>query len=75
MSFDYAMRYVLPGVISVNSIGVMYLIGNKSRAAFVLGLGNQCLWLSWLLYIETYGMLPTVAAMSAMYVRNLHAWR
>jgi len=36
--------------------------------------GNQVLWLTWLIYIGTWGMLPTVAAMVFMYVRNYQKW-
>jgi hypothetical protein len=74
MTHDFFMRNILPGIISCLSITIMYLIGEKRRYSFLVGLGNQALWLSWLIYIGTWGMLPTVAAMVFMYVRNYQKW-
>ena len=68
------MHEMMPVKMLRMSITIMYLIGEKRRYSFLVGLGNQALWLTWLIYIGTWGMLPTVAAMVFMYVRNYQKW-
>ena len=41
MTLDFFMRNILPGIISCMSITIMYLIGEKRRYSFLVGLGNQ----------------------------------
>ena len=49
MTLDFFMLNILPGIISCMSITIMYLIGEKRRYSFLVGLGNQALWLTWLI--------------------------
>ena len=65
----------LPWLMSAVTIAAMWLAGNKSVWAWRLSLANQALWLAWILWSHTYGLLPLTAAMVVVDVRNLNRWR
>ena len=52
----------------------LWLIGNKNKAGFVLGLLNQVLWIWYALMLKQYGLLVGVIAYAAIYIRNLIKW-
>lgn len=65
------MTYIL----SVITIITMILAGNKSRWAWIIGLGNQGLWLSYIVHTRQYGLLLMTVAIIIVYARNLLKWR
>lgn len=66
---------VLPWVMSAITLTSMYLAGNKSPAAWTLGLSNQVLWLAFIVHTEAWGLLPMLLGMVVVYSRNLLKWR
>jgi hypothetical protein len=51
------------------------LAGNRNRWAWAFGLGNQALWLGWILAAEAWGLLPMNLALWLVYARNHLLWR
>jgi hypothetical protein len=66
---------VLPWFLSVLTIWMVVLQGDKSPRAWVVGCANQCGWLLWVMLTDTWGFLPMTVVLSALYVRNYFKWR
>lgn len=66
---------VLPWLLSAITIWMTILAGNKSRWAWAVGLGNQGLWLVWIVASASWGLLPMNAALWAVYARNHMKWK
>jgi len=64
-----------PYVLSVFTLWMMWLAGNKSPLAWKVGLGNQVLWLLWIFESHTWGLLPLTVCLTFMYTRNLFKWK
>ena len=62
-------------VLSVLTIAVMWLAGSKRIEAWWISLGNQCLWLAWIVKSGNWGLLPMNLCMFVVAIRNLRAWR
>lgn len=65
----------LPWLISVITISQLVMTGNKHRNAWLVGLGNQVLWLTWIVCSASWGLLPMNAAIWIVYGRNHLKWR
>ena len=61
-------------LLSIISLVTLWLIGNKNKAGFVLGLLNQVLWIWYALMLKQYGLLVGVIAYAVIYIRNLIKW-
>ena len=68
------MTELMPWVMSVITIYMNVLAGNKSRHAWAIGLLNQALWLYWIVATENYGFLPMNLALWIVYGRNHLKW-
>jgi hypothetical protein len=53
----------------------MWLAGSKDWRGWAVGLGNQTLWLAFIIAFGAWGLLPLSAALVVIYTRNLLAWR
>lgn len=71
---QYAVIVYLPWVLSVVSIYMTILAGNKARNAWLVGLANQALWLIWIVVTANWGLLPMNIAMWVVYTRNHFKW-
>jgi hypothetical protein len=69
------MRQLIPLATSVITIIGMWLAGNKDPRAWVLGLANQTLWLTFIVVFQAWGLLPLLVALVIVYSRNLRRWR
>ncbi len=69
-----AIRNYLPWLLSAVTIYMTILAGNKSRHAWLFGLGNQALWLLWIFTVGAWGLLPMNAALWVVYARNHLKW-
>ncbi|RWO57132.1 MAG: hypothetical protein E5Y10_22880 [Mesorhizobium sp.] len=69
-----AVRDYLPWLLSAVTIYMTILAGNKSRHAWLFGLGNQALWLVWIFTVGAWGLLPMNAALWIVYARNHWKW-
>ena len=61
-------------LLSIISLVTLWLIGNKNKAGFILGLLNQILWIWYALMLKQYGLLVGVIAYAVIYIRNLIKW-
>jgi hypothetical protein len=68
------MWQILPWVMSAVTLYGVYLAGNKTVTAWWLGLGNQVLWLAFIIHNEAWGLLPMLAGMVVLYSRNILKW-
>ena len=65
----------MPWVMSAVTIWMTLMAGNKHPSAWLVGLGNQALWLTWIVATETWGLLPMNGALWVVYARNHMKWR
>lgn len=73
MPGDVIANY-LPWLLSAITIRMTVLAGNKHHSAWLLGLVNQGLWLSWILITGTWGLIPMNLALWVVYARNHFKW-
>ncbi len=66
---------ILPWIISVVTIYMTFLQGNKHKNAWLVGIGSQVLWVVWIVGSQTWGYIPLNIAMWIMYIRNHFKWR
>lgn len=69
------IRDYLPWVMSAVTIWMTLLAGNKHHSAWLVGLGNQALWLFWIVSVGAWGLLPMNAALWIVYARNHLKWK
>lgn len=68
------MKQIIPYFLSAITIYMFILAGNKTRHAWLVGLANQLLWLSWIVLTQTWGLLPMNIALWIVYTRNYLKW-
>jgi hypothetical protein len=64
----------LPWLLSVITIWMTVLAGNKHPTAWLVGLANQALWLGWIVASSAWGLLPMNIALWIVYGRNHWKW-
>ncbi len=70
---DHIITY-LPWLLSVITIWMTVLAGNKHPTAWLVGLVNQALWLGWIIAAGAWGLLPMNIALWIVYGRNHWKW-
>ena len=65
---------ILPWIVSAITLTTMWMAGNKSPKAWLLGLFNQILWAAIISHSELWGLLPTTLGMCFIYIRNFYKW-
>lgn len=68
------VRDYLPWLLSAITIYMNVLAGNKAPGAWAVGLGNQALWLVWIVATQSWGFLPMNLALWIVYGRNHLKW-
>lgn len=68
------MKDLLPWVMSCVTITAMWLQGSKWKHAWLLTLGNQVLWLTWIITVQAWGLLPMTCAIVFVATRNHFNW-
>jgi len=71
---DIIIKY-LPYLLSAITIYMFLLAGNKNKNAWLIGLLNQFLWLTWILFSSAWGLLPMNIALWIVYGRNYLKWK
>lgn len=66
---------ILPWILSAITIWMTVLAGNKHPSAWLVGLGNQALWLIYIILTHQWGLLPMNAALWIVYGRNHFKWK
>lgn len=69
-----ALVFHMPWLLSAITIYMTVLAGNKTRWAWAIGLGNQALWLVWIIAASAWGLLPMNLALWIVYGRNHWKW-
>jgi len=64
----------LPWLLSAITIYMNLLAGNLNKNAWLIGLGNQLLWLIWIIVSAKWGFLPMNVALWFVYGRNHFKW-
>ena len=67
--------FYLPFLISVITITQLIMAGNKHPKAWLVGLGNQVLWSTWIITSNNWGLLPMNIAIWVIYARNHFKWK
>lgn len=62
-------------ILSITSIIMLWLMGNKTAWGPVVGLFNQVLWFAYATYTEQYGLLLGVIVFFFVHIRNFRKWR
>lgn len=70
---DVVANY-LPWLLSAITIWMTLMAGNKHPKAWLIGLGNQLLWLIWIYAVGAWGLLPMNLALWVVYGRNHLKW-
>ena len=60
--------------ISLSSLTMMWLMGNKNKYAPLVGLFNQVLWITLVLITKQWGLMIGVVAYTIVHARNLYKW-
>lgn len=69
-----AITIYLPWLLSAITIWMTLLAGNIHKSAWLVGLGNQALWLVWIVTTNTWGLIPLNIALWVVYARNHLKW-
>ena len=64
----------LPWVISCMTIASVWLVGNKERRGWAIGIACQFLWLIFILSTQEWGLMPLNVAMWYVNIRNYTKW-
>lgn len=70
----FFIKEILPWMLSCITIYMTVLAGNKHPKAWLVGLGNQLLWLVWIIGTKSWGFLPMNCAFWIVYYRNHVKW-
>ena len=69
------MEFALSLATACVTLYAMWLIGNKNPAGWAVALGNQVLWLAFVVVFQAWGLLPLNFFLTITYIRNLIRWR
>jgi len=53
---------------------MLWLMGRKVRWAPLLGIGNQVLWMIYIVTTEQWGLMPGVIAYTIIHIINARRW-
>ena len=70
-----SMINLLSWMLTMGTVTVFWLAGNKDRRAWVLGIILQVPWLVFDYFTKAYGLMPLALVLSYMYIRNYIKWR
>lgn len=73
MMTDLVITY-LPWLLSGLTGWSMWLAGEKSTTAWVVGLINQMLWFLWIVVSGTWGLLPGTTIITWVFAINYFKW-
>jgi hypothetical protein len=65
----------LPWVISLATIYMIFLVGNKDIKGWVVSFFCQVLWTTFILASESWGLMPLNVAMYYLTVSNFIKWK
>lgn len=66
---------VMPWFMSVITVWMTWMTGHKHPATWVVGLGNQVLWTTWIVLSGTWSLVPVNLTLWVLYYRNHRLWK
>ena len=60
---------------SAGTLWGMWAAGGKKSYAWLIGLGNQVVWLAFIVAFQAWGLLPLSASLVVVYTRNHLRWK
>lgn len=75
MSADDILNQAIPLVLSINTLVLTWMVGNRKTAGWVLGCIGQVLWFVFIFTWQVWGLLPLAIGLTIVYARNLYRWR
>lgn len=69
------MRQLIPLATGLVTLYAMYVIGNHKWWGWLVGLGNQILWIALIVVFKTWALAPLTVSLIVIYTRNLVQWR
>lgn len=66
---------LIPLALSLNTIALMWLVGDRRILGWVLGLVGQAVWFVFIAVFDAWGLLPLATVLTVVYARNLAKWR
>ena len=66
---------VMSYIISVISLLSLWLVGNKNKWGWIIGILNQGLWTVYAIKLQQWGLLIGVVAYTIVDIRNLLKWK
>ena len=69
------MRLGLEIAASVFTIGAVWLMGSKNKWAPLTGIVGQSIWIWYVLYMSSWGLMPMAVFLLIVYIRNQILWR
>lgn len=70
----HAIVVYLPWFLSLITIWLNILVGEKKQNAWLIGLLGQSLWTVWIIVSETHGFIPLNIMLWLVYARNHYLW-
>ena len=64
----------LPWALSAATVLTMWMLANKRREGFLVGLGSQPVWLVLDWQVEAYGLMPLALILGYIYVKGWVRW-
>jgi len=64
----------LPYVLSIGTLAINVMAGNKWRYTFAVALINQAVWFFWIFWTGNYGFIILNTFLTIIYVRNHIRW-
>ena len=61
-------------LLSITSVIMLWLMGNKNKYAPYVGIGNQVLWVVYVISTKQYGLLLGVLMYLIVHIRNATKW-
>ena len=62
-------------ILSITSVIMLWLMGNKNKYAPYVGIFNQMLWIYFVLTTKQYGLLLGVVMYLIVHIRNAVKWQ
>lgn len=69
------MIEIMPWLLSLFTIGNIWLLGKKRRAGFMVGLAAQPLWLAFDFSVGAYGLMPLGLILGYLYIKGWRNWK
>jgi hypothetical protein len=68
------MTEVVPWVLSAFTVAGLWLLANRRREGFAVGLTAQPIWLVFDWHVGAYGLMPLALVLGFIYVKGWRNW-